>query len=432
MTKGKIHIANSSSGFSLVEIAVVITAAAALLAAAVGLIKTWTDEAALATNQQHFTAIQQAIINYEAQNNRLPCASSYTAQPGTATFGRESTSCTGALAPGTYKENGRQGDTDAYDVGPPTTGIIIIGALPVRDLGLPDSYRTDAYGYMYTYAVTKSEALTNGLNGFAGAINVVETPAQPLASDNTVGTATYVVVDHGKDGKGAFTGAATGPAIKCPAIGSTQDSYNCSFESGAVANFAFYNAPFNNQIGAGTSWFDDTVEHSGSLVPNVKSCTTVWANSTTAGNSSGHNEGGIDEGTGYGATTFWGVFYYTDYLVFSDTPIGGANVSTSPTADALCPTTQKYTVVTGGCTQTYGTPTPASGPFTNIFGADLNSGFTAAGKYKSSKPSSNEQIVLPPASHPILGGSQGWECNGSSSNNIYTQAYAVCCTDGSN
>lgn len=437
MTREKNPIARfSSSGFTLVEIAVAVLICSVLLLAAVGLASTSTNQVNIAQNQQRLNAIQHSIINYKAKYNRLPCPASYIAQPGDAApkpfFGREitypATAGCGSYTPdskNTFAAIGRNGSTDPYG-GPKVTGKIIIGAVPVRDLGLPDSYIADTYGYMYTYAITRSEGVAP-LNGFAGAINVADKTGAtvlPLASDGTKGTAGYVVVDHGIDGKGAYYNGATTIASACSSTPGL-DNANCN----DYASGYFRSAPFSTQSGG--AHFDDMIVYSGENLPNNKVCKIIYnapASATSAGTSTGRSQSGLDYGYGiyYGAVVFY-AGNFTDGFFYSDKPSGGMN-ATSPIVIASC--TGNSHIVTGGCTQTGGAPVlNASGThFTNVYTADYV--YTPSSVF----PPFNydQQLVQPPLSHPVYTntGTQGWECDGISAKGIYTQAYAVCCTGG--
>jgi len=445
---------SSSSGYTLIETAIVITIASSLLIATIGLIKTWMDQSTLTANQQRLNAIQQALANYETQYNRLPCPSSYIAPTGSKIFGREvSANCAGPNNP-----NGK----DTFSVKGRSGANVIIGAVPVRDLGLPDSDRTNTYGYTYTYAITESEAAANGLNGSAGAIDVVDnTTPTPLSVLPTVGTALYVVVDHGKDGKGAFTANSktatpgTLPAIACPTTNASgADVLNCSFETAApAAPFQFRSAPFSKQ--PGKNWFDDMIVYStGFSTPGAQVCKTVYSNQSSggvmAGTSAGYYQHGSDSGTGYylGCVIF--TFIFNNSFTMGDTFDNAFGTSIidpgynyiSPTADAYCPDAN-YNLVAGGCTQTFNSPAAfdANNHTSNAYGFDVNYGGSST--WGGSLTASYYQIVLPPLSHPALlnSGIQGWECNGSSAGNpgnifggtnqgMQTQAYATCCPGG--
>jgi type II secretory pathway pseudopilin PulG len=484
MTREKSPIAkSSSSGFTLAETAIVIVIAGAMAVAGIALVKSWVKQATLTANQQHLIAIQQALANYVAQHNRLPCPASYIAQTGDVApkplFGREdlkpaATTCNTPDSVNTFPETNptRLG-------GPITDNNIVIGAVPVRDLGLPDTFQKNTYGYLLTYAVSQAATIAP-LDASAGVIEVKDNGdndvlPKPPASQSGTGTALYVLVDHGHDGKGAYTGVVTGPAIACPATGSTQDSYNCNFETGGYTGFR--NAPFSSQLG--TTYFDDLIAYntnfstgSGSQACVTKRNTTL----STPGKSWGHYTDGVDAGGGPAIGFIFAYFYvFGDPFTMNDSFKNYSSVS--PTAAAYCDDAS-YHVVSGGCTQTNGADaSTTNGSVTNAFGSDINyGGFSRFNKGRIPIPPALQihtppmlclnfgcplpgicfnfgclipavntppslpappafnisfyQTVTPPLSHPALPGStgvQGWECNGSSARGMQTQAYAVCC-----
>jgi hypothetical protein len=210
------------------------------------------------------------------QYGRLPCPASFIARPGDENYAREvvplCADSDGKIytpdGKATFAATGRQIPVQVPAKTPPINPDIIIGAVPVRDLGLSDTMRADAWGHLFTYAVSAS--VTAGMGNGAGVIDVVDETGQSVlpypsgksSPDKTgTGTALYVLVSHGKDGKGAYL-ANPGPAVTRPPLSCDSapglDTLNCSFELGNPASpFAFRNAPFSSQAGA--SWFDDTV-----------------------------------------------------------------------------------------------------------------------------------------------------------------------------
>ena len=285
MHKKNCPIRYSSKGFSLIELSIVLTIISLLLIPGIKLYKSWIDQSRQAANQQRINVIQQALSNFIAQYGRLPCPASFIAQQMDATYGRE-------ITPLCLKPNGKPYTPDGKATfgvtgrstpvqNPPINPVIIIGSVPVRDLGLPDSARTDVYGHLFTYAV--SAAAAAALQGGPGVIDVVDAAGHtvlPYASDKiSTGTALYVLVDHGKDGKGAYADNP-GPAAATPAVPCTRapglDTLNCSFELARPASpFAFRSALFGNQPGA--NWFDDTIVFYTHLTPDIPALPTTAA-----------------------------------------------------------------------------------------------------------------------------------------------------------
>lgn len=388
---------SSSRGFTLIEVSALLVVCSLLLVAGISLIKTWMDKNTLAINQQRLVSIRQAIANYEALNGELPCPARYTDAQSSAQFGREWVKANPRKIPNNCRQN------SGTFSGAPVSPTLVIGAVPVRDLGLPDSYIADTYGYRFTYATTQAGATAPMDPSLTNTIKVTNYNAPPIPT--TTSMVTYVVVDHGPTGKGTYTidgKASTG----CPATASTFDSYNCN----KYASGYFETAPFNNYPLAGASWFDDSVI--ASTPPAGSQSCIVTSASSAPGNSGGTSYFGYDSGFGSGFGICWivGCFSwggYSDELYFGELQNPGWNTS-SPPADARC--TPNYpNVVTGGCTQTSGG---------SPYGGDISGG-------------SGIQPIMLSSSHPIFSaGTQGWECNGSSASGIQTTAYALCCSKG--
>lgn len=262
---------NASRGFTLIELAIVIIVISLLVVPSMKAFQTWQEQSRRTANQQRLAAVQQSLANFMLQYGRLPCPSSFIARSADADYEREVVPLCLNQDGKTYTPDGKgtfaaTGRSTPKQI-PPVNPDIIIGAVPVRDLGLPDSMREDAWGHLFTYAVSASETTT--LGGGAGVIDVVDEHGHsvlPYAADRTnpdkisTGTALYVLVGHGKDGKGAYLAhpgaAVTAPPVPCDSTPGL-DNLNCSFESKPASPFAFRSAPFGNQ--AGSNWFDDSV-----------------------------------------------------------------------------------------------------------------------------------------------------------------------------
>ena len=370
-----------------------------LLIAGIGLIKTWIDQNALTVNQQRLTAIRQAIASYEALNGELPCPARYTDLPGSAQFGREWIKINPRKKPSNCRQNA------GTFSGAPVSPTLVIGAVPVRDLGLPDSYIANTYGYRFTYATTEAGATAPMDPSLTSTIKITNNNTPPTPPSTSM--VTFVVVDHGPTGKGAYTidGVAT---TGCPATASTLDSYNCN----KYASGHFETAPFNNNTLAGANWFDDSIVVS-TPPAGSQSCTVVTSAPSAQGNSGGTVYFGYDAGFGIGFGVCAIVVCisfgpYSDTLFFGELQNAGWNTS-SPVADANC--TPNYpNVMAGGCTQTSGG---------SPYGGDISG-------------ASGIQPIMLSSSHPISSGAgtQGWECNGSSASGMQTTAYALCCSKG--
>src|SRR5262249_29146889 len=85
-------------------------------------------------------AVEKALMEFRAKNDRLPCPGNATFTRNTANFGVE------ADIPGTCK-GGAIGSNQAW-------GDFAGGDVPVKTLGLPVEYAFDGWGRKFQYMVT--------------------------------------------------------------------------------------------------------------------------------------------------------------------------------------------------------------------------------------------------------------------------------------
>ena len=144
------------AGFTLLELAAVVTIAGIILAVAAQLYGTYKKDLYVTTTAQRIDAINLAIQAYVTDNIRnpdhmLPCPADPTQLSTSASYGRTvtggSNKCGPADGSGLPSTAGRAG-----------FGNIIWGAVPVRDLNLDDSYIAEPSGNLFIYAVTQNLA----------------------------------------------------------------------------------------------------------------------------------------------------------------------------------------------------------------------------------------------------------------------------------
>lgn len=233
-------------GFSLIELSVIISVAAS---AAVGFLA-WTQPTYSTNSQKAMITqskmrdIQAAIDSFRVLKKRLPCPadplmrSDNTRATGidydhTTATTTDATTCTDfANHPYDCYVNDF-GMEDLYNTSTIVSGIatqlhpavncpVSVGAVPVRSLGLDDSYANDGWGRRFTYHVSPSLCGNNGRGTTASAADLAattdlagcsETDYQSksgnLVVTNTSSTvltksASYVLVSHGANGSGAF------------------------------------------------------------------------------------------------------------------------------------------------------------------------------------------------------------------------------------
>lgn len=205
----------NQSGFTLVELAVVMLIVALLIGGMLLPISAQHDVTARLTTEKSLTDIREALIGYAIVNGRLPCPADRAIATGAATAGIEVTTGTGAAL------------TCACATGPTlvaTTGAIacgnagpVTGVVPWATLGLSE---TDYWGERFTYSVTARFArAATGQTDFGTCTPTTNPTSAAFAlcspGDITINTAAAggtslastlpaVIVSHGKNIIGAW------------------------------------------------------------------------------------------------------------------------------------------------------------------------------------------------------------------------------------
>lgn len=244
-----------SAGFSLIELSISLGVIALIMGFAITMGGNALKSAERVNTQERMKVLQLAIESYARANGYLPCPSNRALTPSgnRNAFGlevRNGTTCQ-ASAPGIVQ-----------------VGNGFIGGVPVRTLGLPDAYAADAWKNKFTYAV--SSTLVSGADSYSindaqltvrygdrtGTNNYPVTTAVNRATNpptfSAGAGASYVVISHGKDGRGAFPQAATARRIAC-GNGAQNDVENCD-----DSNLIFYDTDYNDGRNAAT-FFDDYI-----------------------------------------------------------------------------------------------------------------------------------------------------------------------------
>lgn len=185
------------SGFTLVEMAMVLAIAAMLLGGLLPTLSAQREAQRIKETRKLLDEIQQALIGYAIINGRLPCPADPAIATGAANAGVEAVT-------GTACSN--------------VANNAAAGVLPWATLGVDE---TDAWGNRYTYRVTAIFADAVSANTFGG--GCTPNPAPTLSSfalcssgnldvrsAASGGTSVAidvpaVVISHGKNAAGAYT-----------------------------------------------------------------------------------------------------------------------------------------------------------------------------------------------------------------------------------
>lgn len=261
--------ASTQSGFSLLEVAMVMIIGGILLSLFAGSLLTMIANGKMETTQERMRAINDAIQIYVAANNKLPCVASRNLDIQAAAnlnYGRELPVATGSVTncdPNEPVPNGtvRTGSG---------ANRVRIGMVPTRTLNLPDEIGFDAWGSRFIYAVSENLATTpEDYKPAEGKIIVEDAGGTPINS-----AVTYVLVSVGGDRAGGWgirgrpTVASPTEVVPCGALGATLDQENCDDDRRFVATMM----RGSGEGGAIGNHYDDYLIYEGnfqtSLIPS--------------------------------------------------------------------------------------------------------------------------------------------------------------------
>ena len=220
-------------GFSLLELSIVLTILAIVLAGGITLSTAKVEQNQIQDTYDEISEIDNALDAYAVANTALPCPAPINAARADAEFGRAAATCDGSTAGLTRVEY------------PASSGnFVIIGGVPFYTLEMPDEYLADAWNGRYLYAVGEPfiTAVNSGDTGFI----LVQDDASAAISDQVA----WVVVSHGASREGAFSAKAGTLISACD--GGNLDGENCDGDG------VFKDAVFNDGDVA-ANFYDDYI-----------------------------------------------------------------------------------------------------------------------------------------------------------------------------
>ena len=207
----------NKNGFSLIELCIVLIIIGLLLGPLLAFINLYFKERARRITHENLATMSVALGEYYNEYGHFPCPASLSAKSVYPEFG-QSTECsnhsgessttssssnykTASACPnGVCTAYGRNGDA------------IKIGAIPHKVLGLPFQSALDGYSNRISYAVTERYATPQVLKHL-GAISIENANAETLV--NPKGSAQFILVSHGRDGKGSYSADGVLNNIEC-------------------------------------------------------------------------------------------------------------------------------------------------------------------------------------------------------------------------
>lgn len=192
-------INRSISGFTLLELSVVLMIVALVTASGLVVGKSVLESTQNAGTNNRLNAIETALQAFRVNGNRLPCPANGALAPSDPNFG---------------KEAGPVGDCMGSPLSANYSAIvsgskIVEGVVPVLALNLPAEFMYDGWGRKITYAVwapmTDTRAFLNyGVTPNCGLLALTDTAGTLRSAQGN-----YVLVSHGPGGHGAFTAQGT-------------------------------------------------------------------------------------------------------------------------------------------------------------------------------------------------------------------------------
>lgn len=241
----------NNSGFTLIELSVVILVLGTIIALVATGYQSYQVKHLQEQSQSRVDEAAAKLYEYRKIHGFYPCPASLTAARNTADYGAPVANCTGG-APGTCGADGicTQVSTRA-DM---AAGNVEIGALPFRELNMPESDAYDAYGSKLTYAITRSMTNAATIKENAGGISVVA--KNPAGNDVDVftppGSGAFLILSAGKNKLGAY---GIGGAVGSPCVGGQGDMDNCDYIAGVAP--AVFRANNFSESSIAADHFDD-------------------------------------------------------------------------------------------------------------------------------------------------------------------------------
>lgn len=283
------------SGFSLVEMSIVLIISGIFMSALFVAAATLTRSKDFDTTQEHIQRAQEALRDFYGLNGRYPCPANPALAPANANYGLEDCAAPPAC-PAADVCVTSVGARDADGLG--GADDVLIGALPINTLSENLADRgslvrfkpyegTDGYNMKFTYAVTREMTdatkynVAMPANVQLGAIALTDEFGRDLVTPAS--SAHYVIVSHGENRRGGYTplgqlvddctiinsitSAVETPGNNVTTLGVRKELENCD------DNDAVFVKGLRSMV-EDDNYFDDIVYF------NTSTANTLWAVST--------------------------------------------------------------------------------------------------------------------------------------------------------
>lgn len=237
------------SGFTLLEMAVVITIVAIVIASAMTMGNRWLTAERYRVTNRNFEAIERALLNYVRTHRRLPCPSGIGYTPNSPYFAIE------ALNPGTC--------TGGVPAASFNSGDTVMGGLPAQALDLPYSLISDGWGRKILYVVDRRMTAYDAADAYPydesvaiGSIRVDTrlNDGTTVERNSASSRAVYLLMSYGPNGHGSYLAKSNSRLWAGSTDADEWNNCNCNRTANTVADNVFVqSSPFPT--------FDDIVRY---------------------------------------------------------------------------------------------------------------------------------------------------------------------------
>ncbi len=239
-----------NSGFTLIELGIVLAVLSLMLG---GVLAVATQNVRVAKKEElkiKMDAIESALLAFRKVNGYIPCPGDLTQQTDDADFG--------VRAPDAGVCNG---SSPAAFVNTAVTAAA--GMVPVRDLGLPDSYAIDPWGGYFVYVTdlgaTSTTTFTPNKITDTSTLGVI-TVLDELGGTRTA-VAIAVLISFGPNGHGAYQVGGVRKLVSSTNDHEGQNCYCTPYPGGVFDIATFYQHPATTSPNDALDSFDDIVRY---------------------------------------------------------------------------------------------------------------------------------------------------------------------------
>lgn len=253
----------SQAGFSILELAIVLTVIALIVSSSLAVAAMRIAAAKVENTNNTSEVLMEILASYVKNFDQLPCPANPKAKPTDPDFGVGSVDNKGTL--------NVTDDDECNATNILVSGDVRIGAVPTTTLGLSYSSAVDGWNRRFTYAV--DQRLTNRDN-YVGRVNNNVVEVQPVPAGSIVirssaggadqhNDAVMVLLSHGSNGHGAWSGkggaarprVAADPPLNEDEVANINPDDSLQGDLGNLANdVIFVQKP-------GSDAFDDMVQY---------------------------------------------------------------------------------------------------------------------------------------------------------------------------